>query len=114
MNVQRFEPWLCMVGIAVLLTVPGLADNYHLHVLSVMCIFVVVAVGMNILVGYTGLVSLGHAGLFAIGAYTSALLSTRAGVPLGWAALAGSCSPPLQAPFSPRPHSALGALPWPW
>ena len=44
---------------------------------------------MNILVGYTGLVSLGHAGLFAIGAYTSALLSTRAGVTFWLASLAG-------------------------
>ena len=39
--------------------------------------FTIVAVGMNILVGMTGLVSLGHAGLFAVGAYTSALLGTR-------------------------------------
>ena len=89
MNIQRFEPWLCGVSITVLLAVPGLVDSYHLHVLSVICIFVVVAVGMNILVGYTGLVSLGHAGLFAIGAYTSALLSTRAGISFWPASLAG-------------------------
>ena len=37
--------------------------------------------GLNILVGWTGQISLGHAGLFAIGAYTSALASTRLGLP---------------------------------
>ncbi len=86
---KRFEWWVQIAGIAALLVMPKFADSYYLHVFSVICIFVVVAVGMNILVGYTGLVSLGHAGLFAIGAYTSALLSTRVGVAFWLASLAG-------------------------
>jgi branched-chain amino acid transport system permease protein len=41
--------------------------------------------GLNIITGYTGQVSLGHAAFFGIGAYTSALLSVKAGVPFGFA-----------------------------
>ena len=45
--------------------------------------------GLNIITGYTGPVSLGHAAFFEIGAYTSALLSVKAGVPF-WLALPAS------------------------
>ncbi len=65
------------VAIAALIAFPWWSDNYLIHIVSIIGVFIVVAVGMNILVGMTGLVSLGHAGLFAIGAYTSALLGTR-------------------------------------
>ena len=41
-----------------------------------------VAVGLNILVGYTGQISLGHAGFFAIGAYAQAMLVTQVNLPL--------------------------------
>ncbi len=49
-------------------------------------VYVIAAIGLNILVGYTGQISLGHAGFLAIGAYTSALLELKAGAPF-WAAL---------------------------
>ena len=65
------------VGIAALAAFPWLTNNYFIHIASLIGVFTIVAVGMNILVGMTGLVSLGHAGLFAVGAYTSALLGTR-------------------------------------
>ena len=64
-------------GLAALAAFPWLTNNYFIHIAALIGIFTVVAVGMNILVGMTGLVSLGHAGLFAVGAYTSALLGTR-------------------------------------
>ncbi len=64
-------------GIVALAAFPWLSNNYFIHIAALIGVFMIVAVGMNILVGMTGLVSLGHAGLFAIGAYTSALLGTR-------------------------------------
>ena len=64
-------------GILALAAFPWLTNNYFIHIAALIGVFTVVAVGMNILVGMTGLVSLGHAGLFAVGAYTSALLGTR-------------------------------------
>jgi branched-chain amino acid transport system permease protein len=50
---------------------------YHLHVLIMAGIFSVLALSLNLLLGYTGLLSLGHAAFFGIGAYTSALLALR-------------------------------------
>ncbi len=77
---RRFSPiaaaaWTA--GIVALAAFPWLSNNYFIHIAALIGVFMIVAVGMNILVGMTGLVSLGHAGLFAIGAYTSALLGTR-------------------------------------
>ena len=77
---RRFNPiaaaaWT--VGIVALAAFPWLSNNYFIHIAGMIGVYMIVAVGMNILVGMTGLVSLGHAGLFAIGAYTSALLGTR-------------------------------------
>ena len=74
------RPLLAVVWIAALAALaafPWLTNNYFIHIASLIGVFTIVAVGMNILVGMTGLVSLGHAGLFAVGAYTSALLGTR-------------------------------------
>jgi branched-chain amino acid transport system permease protein len=48
--------------------------------------YTIAAIGLNVLVGYQGQVSLGHGALFAFGAYASALLTTRAGVPV-WIAI---------------------------
>lgn len=64
----------------VLAAVPLLSDNeYELRLFMLFLIYGVVGVGLNVLVGLTGLVSLGQAGLFALGAYTAAILSSRLG-----------------------------------
>ncbi len=57
--------------------------RYYLYVLNIAGIYTILAVGLDVLSGYTGLVSLGHAGFLAIGAYTSAILVDQAGVPFG-------------------------------
>jgi branched-chain amino acid transport system permease protein len=51
-----------------------LRDAYYVNIASQILLFSVFALALNVLVGYAGLVSLGHAGLFAIAAYTGALL----------------------------------------
>ena len=61
-----------------LLTVPLWVPNpYHLHVLIMAGIFAILALSLNLLLGYTGQLSLGHTAFFGIGAYTSALLTLR-------------------------------------
>ncbi len=63
---------------AALLTLPfWLANAYHLHVTIMAGIFTILALSLNLLLGYTGQLSLGHAAFFGIGAYTSALLALR-------------------------------------
>lgn len=61
--------------------VPGIPLGYVLYLVSLGLIYAVVALGLNLLFGYAGQFSLGHAGFFAIGAYTSAILTSRAEVP---------------------------------
>jgi branched-chain amino acid transport system permease protein len=68
---------LFVIAVFLPLFVPNV---YHLHVATLMAFNVIVALGLNILFGYTGQVSIGHAGFYAIGAYTTAILSTRFGV----------------------------------
>ena len=55
-----------------------LPNPYHLHILIMAGIFSILALSLNLLLGYTGLLSLGHAAFFGIGAYTSALLALKA------------------------------------
>src|SRR5436309_10286906 len=52
-------------------------NPYHLHTLIMAGIFTILALSLNLLLGYTGQLSLGHAAFFGIGAYTSALLALR-------------------------------------
>jgi len=71
---------------AILLTAPlWVWSPYYLHILIMAGIFTILALSLNLLLGYTGQLSLGHAAFFGIGAYTSALLVLR----LGWSVWAG-------------------------
>lgn len=63
-----------------------LLPNYYLYLLSLAGVWAIAALGLNLLTGYAGQISIGHAGFVAIGAYTSALLALKAGFPF-WAAL---------------------------
>ncbi|MDD5167457.1 MAG: branched-chain amino acid ABC transporter permease [Syntrophales bacterium] len=62
-------------------TLPLYVPQYHFYLLNLLLVHVILAVGLNILVGYTGQISLGHAGFFAIGAYGTALLMMNHQVP---------------------------------
>ncbi len=72
--------WFLML-IAALVTFPFLAPNYYIYMANYMAINVLVAVGLNMLVGYTGQISLGHAGFFAIGAFTTVLFMGKLSFP---------------------------------
>ena len=64
--------------LVVVLAAPAWVWNpYHLHTLIMAGVFAVLALSLNLLLGYTGQLSLGHAAFFGIGAYASALLSVK-------------------------------------
>jgi branched-chain amino acid transport system permease protein len=65
----------------VLFTLPLYIPNYYIYIFNIIMVHVILAVGLNILVGSTGQISLGHAGFFAIGAYGTALLMMKLQVP---------------------------------
>lgn len=71
----------------VLIAIPFLLDNYWLSQINTVLIAIVGAVGLNILVGFTGQISLGQGGFLAVGAYTSVLISDRMGLPVPVAVL---------------------------
>ncbi len=77
----RHWTWLFATAAAILIiAMPEIAGNeYVLRFYTLMMIYMIIAIGLNILLGYAGLISLGQAGLYAIGAYTGAILATRAG-----------------------------------
>src|SRR3954454_19864583 len=79
---------LTLLALLAILILPLLHDRaYHMRIAQQIAFYTIAAIGLNILVGYQGQVSLGHGALFAIGAYTSALLATRIGVPV-WVCMA--------------------------
>ena len=80
-DVQMFRSgvivfWFCalMVFLAVF---PFLFKNYYVYVANYIAINIIVVIGLNLLVGFTGQISLGHAGFFAIGAYGTIILMTN-------------------------------------
>jgi len=80
-DVQLFTSPVVVFWFAVLIgslyLFPLFADNYYVYVANYIAINIIVATGLNLLVGYTGQISLGHAGFFAIGAYGTVLLMTN-------------------------------------
>lgn len=56
-------------------------NPYHIDVLTTAGLFAILALGLNLIVGFVGLLHLGYAAFFAIGAYSYALLNLKAGVP---------------------------------
>lgn len=68
--------WVALAWVAFLFSIPLWMSNlYHLHILISAGIFTIAAMSLNLLLGYTGQLSLGHVAFFGIGAYISALVS---------------------------------------
>jgi branched-chain amino acid transport system permease protein len=86
---RTFSPnwkWVVGIGIVALVAPLILDEPYFFRVLTVALIFAMLAMSLTLVAGQAGQVSLGHAGFFGIGAYTAAILTTRAGFS-PWAAL---------------------------
>jgi branched-chain amino acid transport system permease protein len=66
--------------LAAAIVLPPLANVYHLFVANLIVVYVLLAIGLNILVGYTGQLAFANAAMFGIGAYVTGLLQVR----LGW------------------------------
>ena len=81
---------LVLLALAVLFAIPRLTGNEYVLALGVsFAMFSVLAAGLNLVYGYTGLLSFAQVGFFGIGGYTAALLVTERGWPLWSAAAAG-------------------------
>ena len=79
-----------LVAIAALIGLPLIIVNpYYIHLAETILIYVILLFGLDIVVGYIGQVSLGHAGLFGIGSYTAGVLFMKFGLPI-WATIPAS------------------------
>ncbi len=73
--------WALFIGFFVLIFMsPLYMGNYWLGIVNLISITLIAATGLNILIGYCGQLSIGHAGFIAVGAYTSAILTGRLGL----------------------------------
>ena len=71
-----------LVGLVLLFgVIPFISSPYILYILNTIGIYAIAAIGLNLLIGYTGQISLGHGAFFGVGAYAAAILATKAGFP---------------------------------
>ncbi len=79
-----------LAGLALLLALacvlPFVVSNYRMFQLTLVLVYAIALLGLNMLTGYNGQISLGHGAFYAIGAYTAAILMDKAGLPY-WATL---------------------------
>ena len=114
---KNFYP---LVLLAVLVLLPlAVKSNYFLHLMILFLLWVVIGSSWNILAGFTGQVSFGHAAFFGVGAYTAGLLFTHLQVSPWWGmALGGVVALLIGLPFGAIcfPCGAPTSLwrPWPW
>ncbi|MCC7549380.1 MAG: branched-chain amino acid ABC transporter permease [Burkholderiales bacterium] len=77
----RTQTWLWTAALLLACALPWLVSDYRLFQFTTTLIYAIVLLGLTILTGYSGQISLGHGAFFALGAYTTAILVTRYGMP---------------------------------
>jgi branched-chain amino acid transport system permease protein len=77
--------WACVAAVAVLCLAPLVLDKYQLSLLIQIGYLGIAALGLNILVGFTGQISIGHAAFFGFGAFASAWISNNTPIPVFFA-----------------------------
>jgi branched-chain amino acid transport system permease protein len=92
----RRVPWALIVFLAAFF-VPAAGSRFYTFVANDVVIWALFATSLNLLVGYTGLVSFGHAAYFGMGAYTTGILMKTAGAPFLVALLAAGVFAALSA-----------------
>jgi len=101
---------IAVIVVLVYGVMPLVGSSYWFSLLNLIGIACVGALGLNILVGYTGQVSIGHAAFMSVGAYTAAVLSTRLAVPWPLAMLAGGAMAALVGAFFGLPSLRIKGL----
>jgi branched-chain amino acid transport system permease protein len=89
MHNQIDRKWLWIGGallVLALLLLPFLVKNYRVFQFNLVLVYAIAVLGLNILTGFNGQISLGHGAFFAIGGYAAAILMDRVGLPY-WATL---------------------------
>ncbi len=101
--------WSAVLAVALILA-PYLLNSYALSFLTILLITAVGALGLNILTGYTGLISLGHVGFLVTGAYSYAVMVSKYGLPPIVGFLAAGLVPALASLVVGAPSLRLKGL----
>ena len=107
------RPSVLGLGLAVLSLVPAVANPYLVYVTSIALLYVILAVGLNLLLGYAGQFAFANAALFGIGAYATGLAQLKLGGRSGSRA-GGSAVYALRDCLSPCPRSDSRGSTWHW
>src|SRR5258705_4988837 len=75
-----------LVLVVIACVLPLIVSNYRTFQLTLVLVYAIALLGLNILTGYNGQISLGHGAFYALGAYCTAILMDRWGVPY-WATI---------------------------
>jgi branched-chain amino acid transport system permease protein len=78
---SRSQLWGLLLLAAVACVLPFLVSNYRVFQFTLALVYAIALLGLNMLTGYNGQISLGHGAFYAIGAYTAAILMDKFGVP---------------------------------
>jgi branched-chain amino acid transport system permease protein len=101
---------LPVLGVCVVLLLPHVLASSWLFIANLALIYAVAAVGLNIILGFSGQFSLAHAAFYALGAYTTALLTIKLGAPF-WVSLpAGALTATVIGALVAIPALRLGGL----
>lgn len=84
------SPLAVAITLAFLIILPVFLNDYYRDIMTLTCIYIVLALGLNIIVGQAGLLNLGYVAFYAIGAYTYAILSTKFGLSFWPGLIAGA------------------------
>lgn len=90
---------LAVLGIVLLIFPLVVRSDYYQHLIIIAFIWVVIGSSWNLLAGYTGQVSFGHAIFFGIGAYTAGILATKLGMSAWWGMMFGGITAMLVGLF---------------
>lgn len=108
-KIKPFSWIFTVLGIAAMALIPLLSANraYMTFTLSMVCIYVIVVSGLDILFGYSGQISLGQAGFYAVGAYVSAMLSLYTTIPVFFCIFIGAAAASIIGGIFAYPASKL-------
>jgi len=82
---RRMRAGAMALGAAAMVGLPFFLSDYHVFQLTLVVIYAVALLGLNLLTGYNGQISLGHGAFYGVGAYTAAILVQKFEVPYGFA-----------------------------
>ncbi len=97
------KTWLPAAAAAALALAPWGLNAYWVDVLNSVGLYALLGLSLNIILGEAGMYNMGHAAFYAVGAYTTAILNTRMGVPILWSLPAAGLTAGVFAALVARP-----------